>query len=344
MQAVMIPLRRAIGVAVWIAALCACLFVADRVTRRDDGARKYGPFFEEKDEQAYDVLFFGTSHMLNAVFPMELWRDYGITSYNMANNSECLDVTEWVLRMAFAYHKPKVAVIDVFYIDRQVDEAWAYGFRHLFLDEIPLSPLKVKAVTSTLPKSEWMEFLVPFSLYHSRWEEMLTGTTERQVDTEPCMMGAELRIGRSWPGSYERTQEMNTEELPGTQALRNIAQICRENGVEPVFVCVPSASPAQLQMNTNGVRLLAEELDVPFVQMMDVEGLVDFSTDMYDGENHLNPDGGSKVTAYMGQWLTEHYPLVDKRSDSRYTAWYARLTEYQAYRELRWGDLTLLDQ
>lgn len=336
-------LKRAIGVAVWIAALCVCLFAADRITRRDDGARKYGPFFEEKDPQAYDVLFFGTSHMLNAVFPMELWRDYGVTSYNMANNSECLDVTQWVLNIALEYHKPKVAVFDVFYIDRSVDEAWAYAFRHLFLDEIPLSPLKVKAVAATLPKSEWMEFLMPFSLYHSRWEEMITGETERLVDTEPCMMGAELRIGRSWPEAFARTHEMNTEELAGTQALRSIAQICRDNGVEPVFVCVPSASPQEQQRNTNGVQALADELGVPFVQMMDVQGLVDFSTDLYDGENHLNPDGGSKVTAYLGEWLTAHYPLEDKRTDSRYMAWNARLTEYEAYREMRWGALTLLE-
>lgn len=39
-------------------------------------------FIEHSD--SYDVLFFGNSHMANGVFPMELWNDYGIVSYNLA--------------------------------------------------------------------------------------------------------------------------------------------------------------------------------------------------------------------------------------------------------------------
>ena len=46
----------------------------------------YYDFYQQ--EQDFDVLFLGTSHVLNAVYPMELWRDYGIVSYNMANHSE----------------------------------------------------------------------------------------------------------------------------------------------------------------------------------------------------------------------------------------------------------------
>ncbi len=37
---------------------------------------KYYDFYQQK--QDFDVLFLGTSHVLNAVYPMELWRDHGI--------------------------------------------------------------------------------------------------------------------------------------------------------------------------------------------------------------------------------------------------------------------------
>ena len=92
----------------------------------------------------------GTSRVLDAVQPMELWRDYGITSYNMGNNSECLEMTEWVLKLAFEYQKPRAVFIDVYYVDRNIDDEWAYTFRHLFLDEIPLSVSKFEAVRATL--------------------------------------------------------------------------------------------------------------------------------------------------------------------------------------------------
>ncbi len=327
-------MKRTLSVALWVAALIACLLLADRVTRRDDSERKYGPFFA--DEQEFDVLFLGTSRMLDGVSPMELWRDYGITSYNMANSSECLDVTEWVLRIALEKHTPKVAVIDVYYVGRRVDDAWTYPYRHLFLDAVPLSPLKVQAVRATLPASCYLEFLMPFSLYHGRWEEMLSGKTERLIDCEPFMMGSELRIGRTVPEGFERTSERNEQELPGTPALRRIAALCRERGIEPVFVAIPAPISRQEQMDVNGVALVAEELNVPFVNLFDVEGLVDFTTDCYDEVGHMNPDGASKVTACLGDWLVSHYELEDRRGAPGSAAWDERLALYEAYRAEHW--------
>ena len=335
-------LKRAGCVLLWLAALCVCLVLADRATRRDDGERKYGAFFEEK--QAFDVFFMGTSRVLDGVQPMELWRDYGVTSYNMGNNSECLEMTEWVLKLALQYHKPKAVLIDVYYVDRNIDDAWAYSFRHLFLDEIPLSRAKVEAVQATLPRSSWMEFLMPFSLYHGRWEEILSGNTEQLVICEPFAMGAELRAKRErLDAPFVRTEAMNTEEMAGKQALRRIAALCRENGIEPVFMAISAPMSEAEQMNVNSVQLIADELGVPFINMLDEEGLVDLKNDCYDYLGHLNPDGASKVTAYLGAWLDEHFDFEDKRGEAAYAHWDAYLAQYEAHREAVWGDMTLLD-
>ena len=336
-------MKRAISIAVFVVAVVVGLFAADRLTRRDDGQRKYGPFFENRDEQAYDVLFFGTSHVLNSIFPMDLWRDFGITAYNMGNNSEPLEMTKWVMEMTLKYHKPKVALIDIFYIDRAIDLAWTYSYRHLFFDEIPFSPMKIRAVTSTLPRNQWGEFLVPFSLYHGRWEELMTGDIITQVDTQREMMGAEPRVGRSDPQPFERTHEATTTELPGTQPIRDMVALLRENGVEPVLLCVPSPATQEEQMNCNSVYALAEELDVTFLHMLDLdEPVVDFATDCYDSFSHLNPDGAYKVTQYLGQWLRDNYDLPDHRGDSAYASWDETLPQYEAYLDERWGSWTLL--
>lgn len=335
--------KRAINIAVFAVVCFALVFVAHRLTRRDDGDRKYGLFYANKDVSAYDVLFFGTSHMLNGVQPMELWRDYGFTSYNMGNNSEPVEVTEWVTRIAFKYHVPKVAVIDVFYIDRADDLEWTYPFRHLFFDNVPFSKLKYDALSATLPENKVWEYIIPFIAYHGRWDELTTGNYLDQVDSLPCQMGAEFRCLRAAPDPYERTHEVYDGELPGTQALRNIVEICRENGVEPVLTCIPSPATREEQMNCNTVYALADELGVPFVNMLDIEGLVDFNTDCYDSFSHLNPDGALKVTAYLGQWLTEHYDLPDRRGDAKTAAeWNQYLAEYDALFEKQWGAMSLV--
>ena len=319
--------------ALWLAALVCCLLLLDRGMRRDDSERKYDAFFAEK--QDFDVLFLGTSRVLDGVSPMELWRDYGFTSYNMGNNSEPLGVTRWVLETAMAYHTPRVAVIDVFYVGHAVDEAWTYSFRHLFYDALPLSRAKIKAVCATQPEGERIEFLMPFSLYHGRWEEILSGQVERLVDCEPYMMGGEMRFDRMTRDDYAFTDDMSEGELPGHQALREIAALCRAHGVEPVFVALPGHASEQEQMNMNSVQRVADELGVPFVNMLRM-GIVDNQTDCYDAMGHLNPDGASKATAFLGAWLKQQYDLPDRRGDSAYAHWDANLAKYEAYRAENW--------
>jgi len=317
----------------WLAALVCCLLLADKMMRRDDGERKYSAFFA--DEQGFDVLFMGTSRVLDAVQPLELWRDFGITSYNMGNNSEPLGMTRHVLDLVFDTHVPKVAVIDVFYMAHSIDEEWTYPYRHVFLDEIPLNRAKIDAVRATLPQSEWQEFLMPFSLYHGRWDEILSGSTERMVDCEPYMMGAELRSGRVQRHDYELTEEIEQDALPGDDALREIAAFCRENGVEPVFAALPGHASQKEQMAMNRAGMIAEELGVPFVNMM-CENVIDFDMDCCDEAGHLNPDGARKTTAYLGAWLTEHFELEDKRGNNAYSYWDENLRTYEAYRKAFW--------
>ena len=50
--------------------------------RRKDSERKYSDFIDNADK--VDVIFLGSSHMLNAVSPAQLYEETGITSYNFA--------------------------------------------------------------------------------------------------------------------------------------------------------------------------------------------------------------------------------------------------------------------
>ena len=45
--------KRITMTALWLAALVCCLALLDRGMRRDDSERKYGAFFEEKQEDEF---------------------------------------------------------------------------------------------------------------------------------------------------------------------------------------------------------------------------------------------------------------------------------------------------
>ncbi|MDO4741408.1 MAG: hypothetical protein Q4A66_12130, partial [Eubacteriales bacterium] len=138
-------------------------------------------------------------------------------------------------------------------------------------------------------------------------------------------------------------QEISEEDLPGLDALRRIVSLCRENDIEPVFMMLPAPVKEEEQLQVNAVGPLASELGVPFINMLDHDPLlVDFETDMYDYLGHMNPDGAAKLTAYLGNWLTENYDFADKRGNASYAHWDENLSLYEAHRERVWSEMTLL--
>ena len=120
-------------------ALALSLLALNRVMLREDSEKKYGAFYGEK--QPIDVFFLGTSHVMDAVYPTELYDRAGITGYNLANPAETLEATAWTLKLALQRQKPKVVVVDVCYIDKAQRDA-VYSLEHLFLDAVPLSLTK----------------------------------------------------------------------------------------------------------------------------------------------------------------------------------------------------------
>lgn len=313
----------------------------DRAMRRDDGKIRYDVFFENK--QDFDVFFLGNSHMLDGVYPIELWRDYGITSFNFGNTGEPMSNTYWTLRLLTKYQKPKVAVVDVSYIDRtQQTEMYAYRFAHDFLDQVPFSVEKVRAVYSLFPEGKRQEFIFPLTLYHSRWEEYIDGKPELYMNVVPCMFGAELRVGRHEPEPYERTQVISEQKAAGEQYLCDLIEFCQNEGIQVVLTVIPFPATAAYQEKINRAQLVADQYGIEFVNLLNVPDLVDFETDCYDAGSHLNPDGATKVTAYLGQWISEHCDLTDHRTDTRYAHWQEALDAYILLREEKWGSLTRL--
>ena len=166
--------KRWLKTAATLCAFCVLFALASAVLRRRDSYTKFRPFFEDGAAD-YDVYFMGTSHVLNSVDPMQLWHDWGITSYNLGWNCNTIPADYWQLRLAAKRHKPKVVVIDILgmHDDTKIDYGSNYVFAHGILDPFPLSLEKVRAVRDLFgQKKTRFEFYLPFALYHNRWQEL----------------------------------------------------------------------------------------------------------------------------------------------------------------------------
>lgn len=332
---------RAVSILFTASLVLAGIFFFARVTKRTDSDFKTDPFFAENTD--VDVLFLGTSHVINGIFPMQLWKDFGITSYNLGGHGITIATSYWILRNAAEYHKPKVAVLDVSLAESEYlapSAEWA----HDSFDAFPLTKTKALAVQDLYPDDgeTQQELLYPFVLYHNRWSE-LSGKSIKEAFTGIEMTtekGAESRIAVSAPGEGRDTlipeSEVREVNTPGMEYIRKFVSYCRENDIEPVLINVPYPATADEQEAANAITALAEELSVPYLNLQ-YASLVDFDTDLYDADAHLNPSGARKVTDYLGRWLSENTDLTDHRDDAAYASWDA---DYEAYRDFLKENIT----
>ena len=330
-------LIKSVGVIITAGLLLGGLKYLTDVAERKDSDFKYGPFFaEEKD---FDVLFLGTSHVLNGIFPMELWNDYGFTSYNFGGHDNYLPTTYWVMKNALDYTSPEVVVIDCLTLRKETKTSDNSNYVHQSLDAFPLSLNKIRAVQDLISPESQLNFLWDFMSYHSRWEEL------KEEDFSPSYTlekGAESRITVDIPQRYEKaaSTEKTADGTIASIYLRKIIQECSEQNIPVLLTYLPFPADKDRQMEANLAYDIADEYDVPYLNFLDMDNIVDYSIDCYDANSHLNPSGARKITDYLGSYLQKQYSLADHRKDPAYAHWNA---DYEAYMDFKIQNLQNTD-
>lgn len=291
----------------------------------------------EEPRQSLDVLFMGSSHMLNAVSPIQLWEEQGIPSNNLGVNGQVLPVTYYALQEALRYQKPKVIVLDVYKVvqDSLIDSK---GSLHATLDGMSWGFPKVQAAFDLLPHGERAEFLLDIIVYHDRWK-LVTGEDFLPADTTEKGAQALFTVEQPYAGwevlSVEETAPPAQVEI---DYLEKIIDLCEKEGIPLLLVAVPYTTPEQDDLSrqavVNGMAAYAAEKGIPYLNLMHRTGEMDFdfSTDMAD-MYHVNWRGMEKVTALLGEYLAQNYDLPDRRGEAHYAAWEDALAEYHAYLE-----------
>lgn len=287
---------------------------------------EYRIFYEKCND--FDVLFFGASVVHYSVYPMQLWHDYGITSYNMGNDSERLQMTYYDMLNALDYASPKLIVVDLTGI------GWAGANRdgtlkdHAFLDSVPLSKNKIKEINAIFEGSERLEYIFPFELYHSRWEEL--EADDFYFRTRDIEYGSERHAGiipypSPSPDMYEESR-VNEVELERDTIARMI-DLCRSRGIQIVFTHLPQAQRGGDQKNREACANIMKDFDVDYYDLLYVD-FIDWSCDTIEGA-HLNFYGGQKLTDYFGKMLSTQYGIADHRDDSAINASWNK--DYESY-------------
>lgn len=349
----------------------AGIYVHSLMVERRNVMTDKSSFFKDRD---YDVLLFGTSHVRIGLNPFQLYRNYGITSYNLATNAQKSCFSYYTLKEAVRVHKPQLAVLDVYScrldFPDQTDDEEKTNFHYIF-DNFPVSRNKIHAEKELFgTDGRWL--VLPYATYHNRWKEHLFSFRQLWNNGSfsdsgknyangfcPC-----FTVSFGIPG-YETMRRIGDDECLADEDTDGIAYIkrfvafCTENGIQPVLVYLPPPCGILQQQEANSMQRIAEALHVPYYNFLPVtDEIIDWRTDFFNGvvgdENivhdsivngniHLNLSGANKMTTRLGRILRDDFGLADHRGGRGHEAWEADYREHRSYILSEIGKLNDLD-
>ncbi len=330
-------LRIIISATIFVFIAAAAISVSGIVLKSYDNYPKFKPFFNDKNTD-YDVYFFGASNALNGIFPMQLWRDFGVTSYNFAWHKSTIALDYWLLRLTAKMHKPKIVFVDIFSIDSELLVDPNLYYAHGALDLFPLSTEKIRAINDIFKsRATKTEFFFPFYLYHNSWKKtpfpIIKSNLKKYALSDNNLLptkGGELRAAITSSGRFNvDVSDFSKKQTTSIQYAQKIISYCRENGIIPVFMLVPY--PTQDYME-EWKDFFCETLRSDGVSFLDMSRTVDFDTDKFDRFAHLNPLGAQKVTECIGNYITQELAKkIDlKKNPSVHEKW---SRDYQVYKQ-----------
>lgn len=272
----------------------------------------------------FDVLFCGSSHMIEGINPMAIWDNYGITSYNLGNHASQIAVSYYTLLNAIDYTNPKVVVLDLYTIGYESKLSDNLSYLHTTLDAFPMSKNKLRAINDLCNDLEdKLGFCFPIVAYHNNWSTLYADNFKEYAH-KTFKRGAELYytvVPNLEKPAIPDTKERYHNRTISMDYLDKIVELCRERGIELLLVTIPCMQNTEgLVANNYAYDLSNQNEHVEYIDLMSMD-IVDYNYDFMDEVGHLNFSGAAKVSAFVGDYLRESYKLVDYRTNDAFGIW-----------------------
>ena len=296
--------------------------------------RKYRRFFSEK--AGFDVLFTGISLTMVGVYPMELYDEYGLTSFNMGESGCRPQAAYWALKMALDDCDPSLVVIDVRRMDLTEKTLPEYA-RHT-LDAFPLSLTKCRAAFDLYEDfADRMSMIFPIVSYHYRWSELEKSdfrvNAYRLDNGARHYMGDDLRVAQVKTYPAVPADDARPPEEVSAAYLKKMIELCRSRGISVMLQELPCPLPEDDQRYANGVQAVADEYGVPYLNLYH-EDMINYGTDFANAK-HMNDSGARKSTHAIGAFIRDHFDIPDRRDDPSYSDWNGQLEKYMDFKKDR---------
>lgn len=288
--------------------------------------------FYSLKKNSLDAVFLGSSHIHCGINPNRIWDQYGMTTYAFSADKQDLGTTYYYLLEMFKTQSPRVVVIDIY--DGGAERSVANDQGHFSFDHMKNDLYKFQAIWNRTV-TDRLEMYIPLIIYHNRWKELGKNDLLYRPYQPNLLKGSFI---------YMRTRPQESFEVPkepGDHAIsertlywiKNILKVCKQHDCECLFIKTPIAnySPDYFSY-IRAMEKYFDENAIPFLMMNDMidEIGIDFQSDYADG-GHLNWNGMSKLSSFIGKYLQDNYGIENKKGLPEYARWdedYQRMMYY----------------
>lgn len=276
-------------------------------------------YFYQLDKNSLDVINIGSSHIYRSINTLQLYRQKGITSYNLSAGSQSAWYSYYYLTEALKTQSPKVILLDVYTLKNSDDSQFAESVQLNLLSMKP-SWNKWQAVMAS-DADDRINIFFGFPKNHINYRKLTVNDYEKKT----CLN----MMGYAYSGNVEPLEQsiiLDTRDIKGISPitekselyLRKIIELCQQRNIEIILVNAPWPHAQEEDAKRyNYIGQIAEEYGVDFIDGCDMSEQIgiDYRTDNAGDNGHLNYNGSLKWTNYLMQYLSDNYSLPDHRPE-----------------------------
>lgn len=363
---------RAAKIACALLILAVCIGVVQEylLCHADHNRERVKGFYQEP-KNSLDVVYIGASDVYSDIAPGYAYKRDGITGYLFATQADSILNYKSQLDNVLSRQKDALVVVELngaLYGDKE--EVTKEANLRNYSDHAPLNFNKVQWVAENI-KENHAEYLFPIMKYHGIWNDTVEEVKDkkdpdkieykttnefeseavyRQTIINDKQRGYNYLKGiLNWPVVFRSPQKSMNSQLAANanskkplteieeKALRDLLQYCKDKELKNVvfarFPHIVTEKTYERFERSNTVGDIVAEYGFDYLNFERDIALTGLSeTEDFYNLDHLNVYGQQKFTAYVTDYLKEHYGLAPRTLDSKLKAeWDACADYYDAY-------------
>lgn len=294
--------------------------------RSDAGGTYQFECFYKQPKDSVDVLFVGSSRVFCNIEPSVLWNEYGISSYDLATNSQRIHLSYYAIKEALKYQHPKLVVLEMSkrdHIDGYEDEDQTMSMQN----GMRFSLNKMQALfLRSIPENR-IDYLLGLPCYHTRYNELTKEDfiiydfdnmypTTKMAGHKGGVELFNISSFGSFPDEINVVEEDVIELF--SSSMDKIVDLCDKENIELLLLYTPNIERTEY----TSISKYANDNNLKYINCNEILGDIGMNpNEDFADEGHLNYLGASKVSKYIGKYIVDNYAVKDHRGDKAFASW-----------------------